>query len=415
MMDQRAAALRNTFTVLFLAFFLISTLGGLFWANLVYVQRSPTSLDFLPLWKGLNNLLIEGLPPYGEFTTYEIQKLAYGRAAGPAEMPLRVGLPFSNLLIFLPLGAFGDVELAQAAWMVILELGLLLLAFFSLRLAQWSARWHIFLPLALFVFSWAPSVESLLLGRANILLLVFILGAMLALQASFDELAGFLLALSFFEIESGGVLLLFLVASITLSGRWRAWAGLLMTLTLLLFAAWIIDPNWPLGFARAVLINWNANPAPSTFSIFTAWFPGLGPRLASGLTFIIFLFLMVESQQALGRNRLHWFWAACLAAAVTPLTGMPVENGGMVFQLPALILAASVFSQRWAVIGPWVALLALLMAWLGGWIFQALAVESGFLWLSLFSIFLLYWVRWWVVRPARLWADQVSNINRRPW
>jgi hypothetical protein len=27
----------------------------------------------------------------------------------------------------------------------------------------------------------------------------------------------------------------------------------------------------------------------------------------------------------------------------------------------------------------------------------------------LMAVFLLYWVRWWVTRPARLWADQVAT------
>jgi hypothetical protein len=25
----------------------------------------------------------------------------------------------------------------------------------------------------------------------------------------------------------------------------------------------------------------------------------------------------------------------------------------------------------------------------------------------------LYWVRWWVVRPARLWAEQISVAGNR--
>jgi hypothetical protein len=401
-MNQKTAALRNTFTVLFIIFFAVATLGGLFWANLFHVQRTGLSLDFLPLWKGANNLLIEGLTPYGEFTTYEIQKMVYGRAAGPGELPLRVGMPLPLLLLFLPLGASSDMELARAAWMVILEIGLICCLSFLCAFRSGRRTWFSLLFLFLLGFLWAFSVSALLAGNAVILLAMFLFGAMLALRASFDELAGMLLALSFFDLE-------------TLNGRWRAWAGLLMTLTLLSGVAFIIDSGWVLAFARAVLLNWQAGMSPDTFSLFTGWFPGLGERMAWGLTFLLLLLLMVETGQAFRRGNLQWAWLACLAAAATPLVGLPVKQDGLVFLVPAFLLAASVFSQRWVLVGGWVGFFGLLAALAASWAFSYWRIESGFLWLSLLAIFLLYWVRWWVVRPARLWADQVSSGKTTPY
>lgn len=408
-MNQKTAALHNTFTVLFFIFFMIAMLGGLFWANLLYVQRSSISLDFLPLWKGAHNLLIEGVTPYGEFTTYEIQKIVYGRVAGPGELPLRVNMPLPLLLLFLPFGASADMGLARAAWMVVLEIGLILLVVFSLRLAQWQAHPIWMFLLVLFSGFWAASVESLHSASTAIILIVFLLGAMLALRASLDELAGMLLAFSFFDLEIGGLLLLFLLAWITINGRWRAWAGMLMTLTLLGATAFIIDSGWMLSFLRAALINWHASAAPSTFTLLTGWFPGLGERIAWGLLFLTLLLLMVESQQAFRRGNLQWAWLACLAAAATPLLGLPVKQSGLVFLLPAFLLAASIFTQRWPLVGGWVSLLSLLLALGASWAFSVWKIEAGFLWLSLMAVFLLYWVRWWVTRPARLWADQAST------
>ncbi|PKN94469.1 MAG: hypothetical protein CVU44_05125 [Chloroflexi bacterium HGW-Chloroflexi-6] len=408
-MNQKSTALRNIFTVLFFVFFMVAMLGGLFWANLLYVQRSSISLDFLPLWKGANNLLVEGLTPYGEFTTYEIQKMVYGRAAGPAELPLRVGMPLPLLLLFLPLGAFSDMELARAVWMVILEAGLILLVVFSVRLSQWQMRWFELLILFLFAFFLSVSIESLLSANNSILLIMFLLGALLAWRASLDELAGMLLAFSFFNLETGGLILLFLLIWATLNARWRILAGLLMTLTLLGGIAFIIDSKWVISFLMATLINWRANTDPSTFSLFTNWFPGLGPQIASGLTFVLLLLLMVESQQAFRRSALHWFWVACLAAAMTPLVGMPAKPASLVVLLPAFLLSASVLAQRWAVIGRWSSLVALALVFGGSWLFAAFDIQSGFLWMSLIALILLYSVRWWVARPTRLWADRIST------
>ena len=27
-------------------------------------------------------------------------------------------------------------------------------------------------------------------------------------------------------------------------------------------------------------------------------------------------------------------------------------------------------------------------------------------------VFLLYWVRWWALRPPRLWADMISDLGK---
>lgn len=413
-MNQKSVALRNTFLVIFSIFFAVAMIGGLFWASLLYVQRTPVSFEFLPLWKGTNNLLLEGLTPYGEFTTYEIQKMVYGRAAGPSELPLRVGMPLPLLLFFMPIGAISDVELARAAWMVVLEISLILLLIFCLRLSDWQARWFELFFIFLFGFLSALSLTALIQASATLLLVALLFGALLAARASLDELAGLLISLSFFDLELSGLLILFLLAWATLTARWRIWAGLVMSLIIVSFIAYIIDPEWMTSFLLTIIINWRANADPSTFTIFTGWFPGLGQQIAWGFTFILLLLLMFESQQMIGRSSLQAFWAASLVAAVTPLVGLPVKATGLVVLLPAFLLAASILAQRWALIGRWAALSVLLIAFGASWFLSANNIESIFFWMSLLAIFILYWVRWWVVRPARLWADRVSTgVNLR--
>jgi hypothetical protein len=408
-MNQRAIALRNTFTVLFFLAFLVAMLGGLFSFNLTYTRGSEISLEFLPIWKAANNLLLEGLSPYGEFTTYEIQRAVYGRVAGPGELPLRVGMPMPLLLIFLPLGAFVDMEVARAVWMVVLQISMILWLVICVRLMDWKLHWFQAFLLFLFGFFWAYTIESLLSASFAIVLAMFLFGALLALRASLDELSGMLLAFSFFNLEMGGLLLLFLLVWTALKGRWRVWAGLLMSLTILGFIAFIVDSGWMLSFFFTVIRNWNANQDPSTFTLFTGWFPGLGRQIAWGLTFLLLLLLMFEAHQALlRRNTLQFFWVASLVAAVTPLAGLPVKDAGLVFLLPAFLLAASVLSQRWAVVGSLAALFVLIFALASSWLLLRYQVESGFLWMSILAFLTLYWVRWWVVRPARLWADQIT-------
>ncbi|MBI5964482.1 MAG: hypothetical protein HY863_13475, partial [Chloroflexi bacterium] len=41
--------------------------------------------------------------------------------------------------------------------------------------------------------------------------------------------------------------------------------------------------------------------------------------------------------------------------------------------------------------------------------FGVVAQEITFLFLPLFTILGLYWIRWWAIRPPRIWTDLVPR------
>ena len=129
---------RSIFIFLFLVCFVIALAGGLLWANLNFVQRVPGGVDFIVLWKGARNFMMQDVTPYGTLTTLNIQNIVYGRAARPSEPPLRVGMPFYDVLLFMPFGAMSDLPLARALWMIVLEAALAGLIVVSLQLSRWK-------------------------------------------------------------------------------------------------------------------------------------------------------------------------------------------------------------------------------------------------------------------------------------
>ena len=241
---------------LFLVVVITGLVGGLTWANLYFAHRYIGGQDFVGLWKGAQNLLMQGVTPYGklttlyvtpygELTTINIQSLVYGHAAVPGEDPLRVNQPFYIVLLFIPLGVIQDLDLARAIWMAFLEIGLMGLIVLSIQLSQWRPGVLPLFFVFLFGMLWMPSLQSLIRGNAILLQALLIFATLRALELELDELAGAFLVFTFFQFEATGFLLIVLFAWITYNRRWRVWGGFLMLLAVFLGIGFILIPNWP--------------------------------------------------------------------------------------------------------------------------------------------------------------------------
>jgi hypothetical protein len=411
---------RLILTVLFSLFFLTAVAGGLLWANLNFVQKAPGGADFYVLWQGTRNFSMQGSLPYDDLTA-QIAGYAYGLAlsrvegtAAQTSRPLpRFNLPLYLVFLYIPFALVKDPQLARAVWMVFLEFELLGLVLLVFQLIRWEPAWPYLATLFLFGVFWAPAVASLFSGNVIIFQAVLLFGAIRAMQFDADELAGALLALAWFNLEAIGLLIVLVLFWALSLRRWRVWGGFLMTILLLIGISILFNTSWPLPFLTAILANWSANASPSTFSVFNDWLPGIGVRLAQGLTLAAALMLIMEWRAARGRELRWLLWTVSLTAAATPLLGMPFSPLWAVLSLPALLVVLSIMDQHWGAAGRWSAVALFLVVFFGLW--RALQGGDGSAFVLFFPallIFLLYWVRWWAIREPRLWADMISDLGK---
>jgi hypothetical protein len=406
---------RNIFLVLFLIFFIVAVGGGLFWGNMNFVQRVPGGADFIVSWKAVQDFAMSGASPYGEQTALDIQREIYGRSAKPGEYPYRVDVPLNTLILFiLPLllfkllGLAPDLIVIRTLWMILLEVALAALVFISLRLARWKPRWVFLFFILLFGVFWMPFVSTLLNGSSIVLQAFFLFGALRAIELEADELGGAMAALALVNIEATGLVFIALVVWAISTGRWRVLYGLGMMWAILVGISFVLLSSWILPFLGSVLGNWRSGVLPSTFSLFEGWFPGIGQRLAQILAVGALTILFME-WRAVRQQDVRWlFWTACLSVAVTPLLGFPTVPSWLVLTLPGVILVVSVMVQRWGALGFASAILVVVGLFFGLWSAQLGRAQSVFVLLyPLLLTILLYWVRWWAVRPPRVWADQI--------
>ncbi|MCX6082833.1 MAG: hypothetical protein NTW32_25170 [Chloroflexi bacterium] len=400
---------RTFFNILFLVFFTVAIFGGLFFADLAFAQRVPGGADFIVPWKGMQDFMLQGVTPYGEKTTLNIQNIIYKRTPLAGQYPYQVNIPLFLLVFFLPLSWIRDLVIARAIWMIIIEVGLFGVVLASLRLTRWKPHWLFFILILIFCLFWQPSVSALVSGTSVILQALLFCIALRSLELGTDELAGGLLALSLLNIEATGFVFLTTLIWIFSTQRWRVLGGIGMMLAILFGLSLILLPSWILPFFGSVISNWKSGAMPSTYALFEGWLPGIGRRLAQILAIGALTILFLEWRSVRGQDVRWLFWTICLTAALTPLTGIPYFSNWLVFTLPGMLLVISIMVQRWRLLGFISSVIVMVCAFLGLWAAQINGITSGFiLFYPLLLTLFLYWVRWGAVRQPRLWADEIA-------
>lgn len=399
----------NTFTIVFFFLAVTGVIAGLFWANLAYVQKSPGGPEFIVPWKATQNFILEGTSPYDKETLSAIQKLIYGHQAKAGDHPYRVNVPLFFLVFFIPLSLIRDLAVARAIWLVVLEASLLMSVFFALRLMNWKPHWAVGLGLGLFFIFWQPSSAMIVSSTSSVIQIFIMLSALRCLEVGSDELAGFLIAITLVNLEMTGFVFITLLVWVFSTQRWRVLAGILMTLVLLVMLSILLLPGWMYPFLLETLRNWIIGFIPSTYVLFERWMPGIGQRIAQIISVAALTLLLFTWTSLRGRDIRSLFWSVCFTSAIVPLLGVPYFPYWLVYTTPAVVLIVSGMIQRWKLIGYISSAVFLLVVFGVLWLAQIRGYSSIFImFYPILLVMLLYWMRWAVVRPPRMWADEIA-------
>ena len=388
----------------------LAILGGLVWANTIYVRAHPVEKDFLVPWLGARTFLQYGDSPYGDPATQRAQIVYYGRLAAAGQDPLVLWLPFPLELFYLPFALIKDYTLARAVWMTCLEIALAALAFLSLRLTGWKPARTLLPVVLLFPLLWVYGALSLVSGGGIGFIVLALVGFLLALRNERDELAGGLLILLVCAPRITGVFLLFMLWWIIYQRRWRIIWGFLMGLALLLALSFLLLPDWFMPFLSGMISHASYHPGISSMSLFAAWSPVVGPRLGWVLIGGLLLMLFIEWGAAFRNDFRPFLWAVGLTLAATPLLGIPMAPADFVVLFIPLMLFLSILAERWSRPGRWgVAGIVLIATLAGLWLLPLALVAANahaaladvlILLLPVLLLFGLYWMRWWFIRLA---------------
>lgn len=397
---------------------IIILLVGLTWANHFYAVRNPGGNDFLVHWMGTRSLLVDGISPYSDEVAGRIQTMVYGRLAQPGEHQLRVAYPLYSIALFLPFALVPDFTVARAIWMTVLELALVGLAILSIRLVDWRPGFGLMIGFILFSVMWYHGLRPLINGNAVILVAFAAVAGLIAIRSNAEELAGVLFAFMTIKPQVAVIFLLYITFWGFAGKHWRLLGWMIGTIAVLVFVSMLLIPDWLIQNLREVVLYPTYNPPGTPASIFAEWLPASGQKIGLGLTAILSILLLIEWVLSLKYEFRGFLWTCCLTLTASQWIGIQTDPGNFIMLLPVLALLFSIIDERYRSAGKWFIGFLMIVLLVGlWWLFLSTLtygyqpVQSSVMFFPLVGLclILLFWVRWWAIRPAQLLYSQYSR------
>jgi len=301
--------------------------------------------------------------------------------------------------------------------MTLLEVSLLLLAFFSIQLARWKPRlvtWGFFF---LFAILWYHSVRPLINGNAIILIALMMAAAIVSIRAGIDELAGILLGFATIKPQVTVLLVIYVLIWAGFNRRWKLLAWTVGTVFLLSAAAGLLMPDWILQNLREVVRYPGYNPPGTLQAALGVWLPAMGQRIGNGISVVLAVILLAEWWIFRKAEFRGFYWTCCLTLTISQWIGIQTDPGNFIILLPAVTLVFAVWEERWRRGGNVLTWTSMVLLFIGVWVLFLKTVENGaqpqqspvmFLPIPAFLMITLYWIRWWAVKPPSVWFDWVN-------
>ncbi|MFT3894085.1 MAG: hypothetical protein QM730_20840 [Anaerolineales bacterium] len=399
----------------------------------IYLSRNLPGRELLfQRWLGARAFLVEKNEPYGADVAREVQLLVYnGRLAYSSEYPYALNDPFFIVLLYTPLAvlregvrlvlpsaaSFFGFPFVRAFWMFLSEVALIGIVLHSVRLSEWAPPRWLYAGFFLFGLFGYFSLNALAVGTPTIILLFLYLSILLAIRSDYEELAGGLLSLVVYQWEVGGLFFLFIMVLVISNRQWKVLITFGMAMFIFLAASFLIKPDWGMPYIRAVLSDWYRTPFLNLASIVSVWFPQISFNLGRIVSLLFGVIVFIEWIGAVHSNFLRIFWTACLSLAATPLVGFAIFPSNHVVLIPSVILILSLVWERWTrrqtlmtfFVFSLMVLIPFGLYYQTSVVYDRLYTDLLSLLPPLVTILGLYWMRWWVLRPPRTWADQLGN------
>ena len=388
--------------------FLLLLVGVLFAINYALTPKLSGGEDFLVPWMGARTFLFEHNNPYTSDFSEEIQIEIYGHSARDGEYPYRLDIPFHLLFFYFPFALIKDFALARALWMSFAEMALFGVGLLSIYLADWKiSNLNLTLFFTVLFFSFY-GFYPLLAGSSAIFTALILLLSLIAFREKWDEILGILLLFSSIHLQNGGLLFFFLLFLIITSRRWRVLSISAMSLIVLLGITLIIFPDWMIPYASSLRANLRIGQGFLLSETLLIWRPDDGVLIAKIIKWVSLLLLIFEWRAVRGREFKHILWVASLSLVITPFLGIRISPALYPFLFFPIALTFKTVEDRWKR-AKWfipLALFMLLSTW-GVFLFAPHALEILAFLFPFTLLLALYWMRWWLVRPPRMWADQL--------
>lgn len=387
------------------------------WLNIRITSHISEEDHFFPPWNRTRLFLTDGLDPYSNRASRLTQREVYGHTAQSGETQLLFTYPFYAMLVFSPFAAVHNYVFAQSAWMTALQVCILIIAFSSVIFTGWRPSLALLLTYLVFSLTWFYGFYPQMVGNLSLIVALCTTLAILCTIYRQDHLAGILLALATTKPNMVILVVPFVLWWAFSHRRLVMIGSFSIMLTLLIGGAFIVQPDWLIGFLRHLVAYIQHAPPGTTARFFAQRWSLYGLQIGRGLSILLVLLLLREWVQAYRKDETWFLWTYGLTVAITPLIGVQTSPINFMLAFPTLVVLFSLWEQRWQRAGRWFTVfvmgLLLIYPWVSYWRHAGEPVmpASLFFFLPVTLMVALYWMRYWTLSVHKLPVEQIAGQN----
>jgi hypothetical protein len=216
----------------------------------VFTSKFPGGNDFFVRWLGGREYLLHGTNPFDRSIAEKAQITMFGHLARPEDKDQAYfAYPLYTLYLFWPLSLV-PYAWAQAIWTTLLQFILLGSTVLAIRVARWyPPAWLFWLTILWGIFFY-NGARAIILGQFSILVGLFLLLALWAIERRRDGWAGIFLSLTTIKPQMVFLVLAFLLLWALVRRRWRLIGSFVGSTLVLVGSSMLLVPTWPLDFVR---------------------------------------------------------------------------------------------------------------------------------------------------------------------
>lgn len=386
----------------------------------VFTEPYPGFNDFMTPWEASRSFFYDGLDPYSEQTSLNIQTRLYGRAALPDEQPNHFAYPFYAVLVTWPLIHL-DYAWATAIWLVACEVMLCGALLLLLDLYKWRPRPLTLVGLLLFALFVYPAARGLILGQVSHLVYFLEVLALWALAKDHQRVAGVALAISTFKPQMGIFIVPFLLLWGIVTRRWTFVASFALLFAVLLGVSFALMPNWLEGFMYQLTLYPTYIEVSTPAWVITRYLFNLGQWAELALNVLgLLLMLWAWYGVLIQRRGERLTWTIMLTLTITHLIGLRTATPHfVVFMIPLVFYLRTLARRRQ---GVWIGLILAVLVVLP-WVHFLTTIGDAkfehpttFLVLPLLTLTMLLLTRemWWREMPTLSAQQHIEPQNLSP-
>ncbi|MGB7342383.1 MAG: glycosyltransferase family 87 protein, partial [Phototrophicaceae bacterium] len=314
----------------------------------------PGHNDFLSRWEGARSFWVDGLNPYGEEASLNIQTMMWGRPSLPDEDQVLFAYPMYTAILIAPL-VWVNYAWASAIMMVIMEAMMLIALFMLFDLFDWRPKVGTLALLALIaLFHYAPS-RGLILGQLGLVSYFMYVVTFWGLKREQDWVAGVALSIATIKPQLGFLIVPFLLLWGLRVKRWHFVGSFTISLGILVGASFLLVPTWLFDMWQQVTAYTGyAPPIPS--DVLFGEVLGISTDFKYILFAALWLMMLIGWYQVLVQNRQERaMWVAMITLAVSNIASPVIAIPHFaVFMIPLIFylkhLSRRPKNRKWALV-----------------------------------------------------------------